>query len=74
MRFERCRAESCIFSFKEKSTCLPAISVTGHSWRKVMTIGGNNYLYVARIVDIIVHDHVIIDKNRFFSFPEEGLI
>ncbi len=39
-----------------------------------MTIGGNNYLYAARIVDIIVHDHVIIDKNRFFSFPEEGLI
>jgi len=39
-----------------------------------MTIGGNNYLYVARIVDIIVHDHVIIDKNSFFSFREEGLI
>ena len=28
----------------------------------------------ARILDIIVHDHVIIDKNRFFSFREEGLI
>jgi hypothetical protein len=46
-------------------------SVIGYSGRKVMTIGGNNYhLYAARIADIIVHDHVIIDKNRFFSFRE----
>jgi DNA repair protein RadC len=28
----------------------------------------------ARILDIIVHDHVIISENRFFSFREEGLI
>jgi len=49
-------------------------SVIGYSWRKVMTIGGNNYLYVARILDIIVYDHVIIGENRFFSFREEGLI
>ena len=28
----------------------------------------------ARILDIIVHDHVIIGENRFFSFREEGLI
>jgi DNA repair protein RadC len=28
----------------------------------------------ARILDIIVHDHLIIGENRFFSFREEGLI
>ncbi|HEX7534107.1 MAG TPA: DNA repair protein RadC [Syntrophales bacterium] len=28
----------------------------------------------ARILDIIVHDHVIIGENRFFSFREEGLM
>ncbi|MGZ3648857.1 MAG: RadC family protein [Syntrophales bacterium] len=28
----------------------------------------------ASILDIIVHDHVIIGENRFFSFREEGLI
>ena len=28
----------------------------------------------ARILDIIVHDHIIIGENRFFSFREEGLI
>jgi DNA repair protein RadC len=28
----------------------------------------------ARLLDIIVHDHVIIGENRFFSFREEGLI
>ncbi len=28
----------------------------------------------ARILDVIVHDHVIIGENRFFSFREEGLI
>ncbi len=28
----------------------------------------------ARILDIIVHDHVIIGENRFFSFREERLI
>jgi DNA repair protein RadC len=28
----------------------------------------------AKILDIIVHDHVIIGENRFFSFREEGLI
>jgi DNA repair protein RadC len=29
---------------------------------------------VARLLDIIVHDHIIIGENRFFSFREEGLI
>jgi DNA repair protein RadC len=28
----------------------------------------------ARILDIIVHDHIIIGENSFFSFREEGLI
>ena len=28
----------------------------------------------ARILDIIVHDHVIIGENKFFSFREECLI
>ncbi len=28
----------------------------------------------ARILDILVHDHIIIGENRFFSFREEGLI
>ena len=28
----------------------------------------------ARMLDIIVHDHLIIGENRFFSFREEGLI
>ena len=28
----------------------------------------------ARMLDIIVHDHVIIGENRFFSFREEDLI
>ena len=28
----------------------------------------------ARILDIIVHDHLIIGENKFFSFREEGLI
>jgi len=28
----------------------------------------------ARILDIIVHDHVIIGENRFFSFRKECLI
>ena len=28
----------------------------------------------ARILDIIVHDHIIIGENKFFSFREEGLI
>ncbi|MBM4270745.1 MAG: DNA repair protein RadC [Deltaproteobacteria bacterium] len=28
----------------------------------------------ARTLDIIVHDHVIIGENRFFSFREEGLM
>jgi DNA repair protein RadC len=29
---------------------------------------------VAKMLDIIVHDHIIIGENRFFSFREEGLI
>jgi len=28
----------------------------------------------ARILDIIVHDHIIIGENRVFSFREEGII
>lgn len=28
----------------------------------------------AKVLDILVHDHVIIGENRFFSFREEGLI
>jgi DNA repair protein RadC len=28
----------------------------------------------AKILDILVHDHVIIGENRFFSFREEGLM
>jgi len=29
---------------------------------------------IARMLDIIVHDHIIIGEDRFFSFREEGLI
>lgn len=29
---------------------------------------------VARMLDILVHDHIIVGENRFFSFREEGLI
>lgn len=28
----------------------------------------------AKILDILVHDHVIIGENKFFSFREEGLM
>lgn len=28
----------------------------------------------ARLLDILVHDHLIIGENRFFSFREEGLM
>ncbi len=28
----------------------------------------------AKILDILVHDHIIIGENRFFSFREEGLM
>lgn len=28
----------------------------------------------AKVLDILVHDHLIIGENRFFSFREEGLI
>lgn len=28
----------------------------------------------ARILDILVHDHIIVGENRFFSFREEGLM
>ncbi|MDO9559254.1 MAG: DNA repair protein RadC [Syntrophales bacterium] len=28
----------------------------------------------ARILDILVHDHIIIGENRFFSFREEGIM
>jgi DNA repair protein RadC len=28
----------------------------------------------ARMLDILVHDHVIVGENRFFSFREEGLM
>jgi DNA repair protein RadC len=26
------------------------------------------------VLDILVHDHIIIGENRFFSFREEGLM
>jgi DNA repair protein RadC len=29
---------------------------------------------IARALDILVHDHIIIGENRFFSFREEGLM
>ena len=28
----------------------------------------------AKILDILVHDHIIVGENRFFSFREEGLM
>lgn len=28
----------------------------------------------ARLLDILVHDHIIVGENRFFSFREEGLM
>jgi len=28
----------------------------------------------ARVLDILVHDHIIIGENRFFSFREEGMM
>lgn len=28
----------------------------------------------ARVLDILVHDHIIVGENRFFSFREEGLM
>ena len=28
----------------------------------------------ARMLDILVHDHIIIGENRFFSFREEGMM
>lgn len=28
----------------------------------------------ARMLEILVHDHVIIGENRFFSFREEGIL
>jgi len=28
----------------------------------------------ARLLDILVHDHIIVGEDRFFSFREEGLI
>ena len=28
----------------------------------------------AKVLDILVHDHIIIGENRFFSFREEGLL
>jgi DNA repair protein RadC len=28
----------------------------------------------ARALDILVHDHIIIGENRFFSFREEGMM
>jgi DNA repair protein RadC len=28
----------------------------------------------AKVLDILVHDHIIIGENRFFSFREEGLM
>ena len=28
----------------------------------------------ARLRDILVHDHIIVGENRFFSFREEGMM
>ena len=28
----------------------------------------------AKALDILVHDHIIIGENRFFSFREEGIM
>ena len=28
----------------------------------------------AKVLDILVHDHIIVGENRFFSFREEGLM
>jgi len=28
----------------------------------------------AKVLDILIHDHIIIGENRFFSFREEGLM
>ncbi len=28
----------------------------------------------AKVLDILVHDHIIIGENRFFSFREEGMM
>jgi len=28
----------------------------------------------ARVLDILIHDHIIVGENRYFSFREEGLI
>jgi DNA repair protein RadC len=28
----------------------------------------------AKLLDIMVHDHLIIGENRFFSFREEGIM
>jgi DNA repair protein RadC len=28
----------------------------------------------AKMLEILVHDHVIIGENRFFSFREEGIL
>ena len=28
----------------------------------------------ARVMDIVVHDHLIVGENRFFSFREEGIL
>ena len=28
----------------------------------------------AKVLDILVHDHIIIGENRFFSFREEGIM
>jgi DNA repair protein RadC len=28
----------------------------------------------ARVLDILIHDHIIVGENRYFSFREEGLL
>ena len=28
----------------------------------------------ARVMDIVLHDHLIVGENRFFSFREEGIL
>jgi DNA repair protein RadC len=34
----------------------------------------NTIREAAKMLDILVHDHIIIGENRFFSFREEGLM
>ncbi len=64
-------------ALKQKASAV--ILVHNHLWGHVKPSDADIRLTktiqeTARILDIIVHDHVIIGENRFFSFREEGLI